>query len=164
MHEQACEDVDTCNTDQLSFKAFTSRWLAATMQRAPFTVSTIQPLLKASAMAAAQQCSGPNNECGFKWTRGATWDGTTGVGQQMSALEVIQANLITQAKAIVTNSTGGTSIGNPSAGSGSAQSMVDLNTEVPVTEAGKAAASMLTVAVVSSVIGGSFLMISEFGG
>ena len=100
MQEQACEDINTCDTDQLSFKAYTSRWLAATTQLAPFTASTIQPLLKSSAMAAAQQCSGPNNECGFKWTQGATWDGTTGVGQQMSALEVIQANLVTQAKSI----------------------------------------------------------------
>jgi mannan endo-1,6-alpha-mannosidase len=95
---------------------------------------------------------------------GATWDGTTGVGQQMSALEVIQANLITQAKPIVSNSTGGTSVGNPNAGSGSAESMADLMAEVPVTEAGKAAAAALTVAMVSSVIGSTFLMISEYGG
>jgi mannan endo-1,6-alpha-mannosidase len=164
MQEQACEDINTCDTDQLSFKAYTSRWLAATTQLAPFTASTIQPLLKSSAMAAAQQCSGPNNECGFKWTQGAKWDGTTGVGQQMSALEVIQANLVTQAKSIVSNSTGGTSIGNPNAGSGSAESMADLMPEIPVTQTGRAAAGVLTVAIVSSVIGSTFLMMSEIGG
>ena len=81
----------------------------------------------------------------------------------MSALGVIQANLIPQAKAIVSNSTGGTSIGNPNAGDNSPKTMADLWPEVPITTPGKAAAGVLTLALVSSVIGGSLLMASEFG-
>jgi hypothetical protein len=51
-----------------------------------------------------------------KWQSGTAWDGTTGVGLEMAALEVIQSNLIAQARGLVTNLTGGTSRGDYSAG------------------------------------------------
>lgn len=166
MHEQACEDTGHCNIDQLSFKAYYSRWLAATTKSAPFTYNTIKPLLKTSAAAAAQQCSGTvfSNACGAKWTQGSTWDGTNGVGQQMSALEVIQGNLIEQAKVLVTNSTGGTSVGDSAAGSSSTDNMSDLTAEEPVTTAGRIGAGFLTFGMASGVMLGSWLMISEIGG
>jgi mannan endo-1,6-alpha-mannosidase len=166
MHEQACEDTGHCNTDQLSFKAYYSRWLAATTKSAPFTYNTIKPLLKTSAAAAAQQCSGNvfSNACGAKWTQGTTWDGTNGVGQQMSALEVIQGNLIEQAKVLVTNTTGGTSVGNSAAGSSSTSSMSELKGDVPVTTAGRVGAAFLTFGTASGVMLGTWLMISEVGG
>lgn len=57
--------------------------------------------------------------CGLKWANNTgTWDGTTGVGQQMAVMEVVLANMIQQAGTPVTNSTGGTSVGNPAAGGG----------------------------------------------
>ena len=46
------------------------------------------------------------------------WDGRYGVGEQMSALEVIQSNLVAQAKGPMSGTTGGTSKGDPGAGSG----------------------------------------------
>lgn len=58
MQEVACEPQGTCNYDQPSFKAYLSRWMAATMQLAPFTTNFILPKLKASAIGAAGQCSG----------------------------------------------------------------------------------------------------------
>jgi mannan endo-1,6-alpha-mannosidase len=166
MYEQACETTDTCDTDQLSFKAYFSRWLAATTKYAPFTYNTIKPLLKSSAAAAALQCDGTafSNACGFKWTDGATWDGTNGVGQQMSALEVIQANLIDEAKVLVTNTTGGTSVGDSSAGTSSSSTSIDGVADSPITTAEKAGAGILTFGMVTALLGGTWLMISEVGG
>jgi mannan endo-1,6-alpha-mannosidase len=164
MIEQACETGNTCDTDQLSFKAYFSAWLASTSILAPFTSTTISPLLASSASAAAEQCSGPGNVCGFKWTNGATYDGTTGVGQQMSALSVIQSSMVQipgeKIVAPVTNSTGGTSQGDASAGTmtpGSSTGMMD--TTVVVTMGDKVAASFLTIAMVGGVIGGSAFVI-----
>jgi mannan endo-1,6-alpha-mannosidase len=166
MYEQACESTNSCDTDQLSFKAYYSRWLAATTKSAPFTYNTIMPLLKSSAAAAALQCDGTafSDACGFRWIDGATWDGTNGIGQQMSALEVIQANLITEVKVLVTNTTGGTSVGDSSAGTGSSSSSTDGTTDLPVTTAERAGAGILTFGMISAIIGGTWLMISEVGG
>jgi mannan endo-1,6-alpha-mannosidase len=98
MYEAACEPYETCNTDQQSFKAYMSRWLAKTSVLAPFTAVNIQPMLEASALAAAASCSGGADgvTCGTKWYTNA-WDGTWGAGQQLSALEVVQALLIANA-------------------------------------------------------------------
>jgi mannan endo-1,6-alpha-mannosidase len=161
MSEVACESNGKCNNDQMSFKAYLSRWMAATTKMAPFTYDTIMPKLKTSAVAAAQQCSGGSNgrTCGLKWTNGATWDGTYGVGQQMSALEVVQSNLISQVKAPVTNITGGTSVGNPNAGSGSVTTGSQYNT-TPSTTGDKVGAGFLTTFVLVSVVGGAWWIIS----
>lgn len=89
--------------------------MAASTKVAPWLYDDIQPYLAASAVAAAAQCDGGSDgvTCGTKWTTNGVWDGTYGVGQQMSALEVIQSNLIQRVQGPVSNSTGGTSSGNP---------------------------------------------------
>lgn len=114
MYEYACEPGLNCNTDQQSFKAYLSRWMAASTKAAPWLYTQIEPYLQASAAAAALACSGGTDgvTCGSKWYNG-TYDGLYGVGQQMSALEVIQSTLIQQVSGPVTNSTGGTSKGDP---------------------------------------------------
>jgi mannan endo-1,6-alpha-mannosidase len=124
MFEAACERNDpstqlSCNVDQRSFKAYLSRWLAATTLLAPWTVDTIMPLLRGSALAAAQSCSGGSDgvTCGNKWWVEG-WDGQYGVGEQMCALEVIQSNLVGRAKGPLSGATGGTSKGDPAAGGG----------------------------------------------
>ncbi|KAF1833751.1 hypothetical protein BDW02DRAFT_526971 [Decorospora gaudefroyi] len=98
MYEWACETGEFgrhCNLDQQSFKAYLSRFMAKTAMLAPFTKSKITGYLKASAVGAAKSCSGgaDGTTCGSKWYTGG-WDGTSGVGQQMSALEVTQALLM----------------------------------------------------------------------
>jgi len=98
MFEAACETGETgrhCNLDQQSFKAYLSRFMAKTAIMAPFTKDTITKYLKASAIGAAKSCSGGTDgkTCGSKWYTGA-WDGKSGVGQQLSALEVTQALLM----------------------------------------------------------------------
>ena len=147
MFEYACEPGGNCNTDQLSFKAYLSRWMAATTKMAPFTYDRIIKKLRTSAIAAAAQCNGgPDGvTCGTTWTNKGVWDGSAGVGQQMSALEVIQSNLITKAAVPVTNSTGGTSKGDPSAGTGQTTPDGGFLVLSPVTTADKAGAWFLTV-------------------
>jgi mannan endo-1,6-alpha-mannosidase len=59
MYEMACEPINTvgsCDTDQQSFKAYLSRWMAGTAKLCPWTHSTIMGYLKTSAVAAASQC------------------------------------------------------------------------------------------------------------
>ncbi len=136
-----------------SEKAFLTRWLAATTKSAPYTYDTIMPYLQASAKAAALQCSGGANGrmCGLSWYKGANWDGTSGVGQQMAALEVIQGNLIGQSRAPFTNMTGGTSKGNPNAGS---SSVSDPAATSPSTPGDRAGAGILTTLVLVGLVGG----------
>jgi hypothetical protein len=121
-----CEEYNACDVDQHSFKAYLSRWMASSTQMAPWIYDTSIALLKSSAKAAAEQCSGSPNVntgqstgtiCGLKWYLNGTWDGSNGVGQEMAALEVIIGTLVTPHQNVpLTNTTGGTSIGNPSAG------------------------------------------------
>jgi len=163
MYEEACEDVNTvgtCDTDQQSFKAYLSRWMAASTKIAPFTASYSLPLLASSAKAAALQCSGGTDgtTCGEHWTENATYDGNTGLGQEMSALSVIQANLITQAPELVTNATGGTSVGNSAAGSGSSSTSPTVITAA--TGADRAGAGILTALLIAGVLGGVGFMVT----
>ncbi|KAK9422428.1 putative Glycoside hydrolase [Seiridium unicorne] len=95
MFEHACETYDICKTDMLSFKAYMSRFMWATTQMVPSTLSTIQAKLQVNAKAAGSACSGGDSgtTCGFKWYVGG-YDGNTGLGQQLSALETIQGLLV----------------------------------------------------------------------
>ncbi|KAH6855194.1 glycosyl hydrolase family 76-domain-containing protein [Chaetomium sp. MPI-CAGE-AT-0009] len=117
MTEVACEPVDLCDLDQQSFKAYLSRWMAATTKWAPWTYDRIKPLLESSAIAAVSTCTGGGNGrmCGLKWNTGK-WDNNTGVGQQMAAMEVVLANTIQNSRSPVTDWDGGTSVGDPGAG------------------------------------------------
>jgi hypothetical protein len=151
MQEVACENNGKCDVDQHSFKAYLSRWMAATTKMAPFTFDAIMAKLAPSAQAAAQQCSGGDNvrTCGLKWQSGATWDGSSGVGQEMAALEVIQSNLIAQSKGPVTNTTGGTSKGNYAAGTATSS----IITITPATEADRVGAGFVTAVVLACFVG-----------
>ena len=166
MYEVACEDVNTvgtCDNDQFTFKAYFSRWLAGTTQLAPYTRTQIMAWLAPSASAAAEQCDGGSDgdTCGEHWTAGSVWDSTYGVGQQMSALSVIQANLIDEAPALVTNTTGGTSKGNPAAGTTSGSTSSSSETVItPATGGDKAGAGILTALMVTGVLGGVGFMVS----
>lgn len=167
MTEVACEPVNLCDLDQQSFKAYLSRWMAATTKWAPFTYDRIMPWLQASAVAAAAQCTGGQNGhmCGLRWTDDGKWDGSTGVGQQMAAMEVVLANMIKVVTPPVTNSTGGTSTGNPSAG-GSDVGLTDpssiLDARRPITAGDRAGAAMCTVVLLLACIAGIvFVMLDE---
>jgi mannan endo-1,6-alpha-mannosidase len=121
----AAKTTQAATPKAASFKAYDARWMATTSQLAPFTESTIAPLLLTSAEAAAASCIHPglplngNSDglaCAAQWTNGSTWDGTIGVGQQMSALSTILSTIIKTVPPPLTNATGGTSASNPTAG------------------------------------------------
>jgi mannan endo-1,6-alpha-mannosidase len=97
MFEAMCEQRSACNVDQASFKAYLARWLAATSLLAPFTAGRVGTILQTSAMGAAAACTaGPyGNTCGAKWYINAS-DGTSGLGQQLAAMEVMYALLVNE--------------------------------------------------------------------
>ena len=96
MFEQNCETANKCNNDQYSFKAYLSRWLGKSVTLHPELESTVMPLLKTSATAAAESCDG--GKCGTKWYIGS-YDGLTGPGQMMSAMETVASLLARDAEA-----------------------------------------------------------------
>ncbi|KAL8639958.1 MAG: hypothetical protein Q9228_003072 [Teloschistes exilis] len=160
MLEIACEPYNTCDTDNYSFKAYLARWMAASTKMAPWIYDGVMEKIRASAAAAALQCSGgPSGTfCGMKWTDGAKWDGTRGVGQQMSALEVMQSLLISKVAGPVTNATGGTSKGDPSAGSGGT-----FDPRLPqdsIQQRDRVGAGFLTTLVIVSGLGSAWWMIA----
>lgn len=142
----------------LSYKAYLTRWMAAATKFAPQITDRVVAVLGTSAKAAALQCSGspadrPNGRsCGLSWSKGAAWDGTSGLGQTMAALEVIQSNLIQQSRDPLTNATGGTSQGDPGAGIGDPTSS-DPTALKPLTTGDKAGAGILTALVVAAILG-----------
>ena len=162
MWEQACEPVSTCNIDQQSFKAYLSRWMAATTKLVPSLEAEIMELLRTSAVAAAQQCD--ENQygatCGTRWYEGKN-DGTAGVGQQMCALEVVQSLLVGSAPELVTNSTGGTSVGDYSPGRNTDR---DVERDaIEVTPGGTAGAAILTALLCVGVVGSVWFMVGTDG-
>ncbi|KAL3421429.1 glycosyl hydrolase family 76 [Phlyctema vagabunda] len=170
MTEQACEQPNNCDNDQVTFKAYFSGWLAGTTILAPFTKATIAPKLAATAAAVVKQCTGGDSgtECSFRWTDGKTFDGNIGIGQQMSALGAIHSALLSiqppdEIVAPVTNSTGGTSVGDNNAGSDSS-SDPNAMTEIKVTTTDRIAAGLLTAAVIGGVIGGILFLVLESTG
>ena len=160
MTEVACEPVDLCDLDQQSFKAYLSRWMAATTKWAPWTYGRIKPLLESSAIAATATCTGGDNGrmCGLKWNT-QKWDGSTGAGQQMAAMEVVLANTIEEARPPVTNWTGGTSAGDPGAGGAD---VGRKNREFPpISTAEKAGAYILTVLTIAGLIVGCVFVLMD---
>ncbi|KAF3926983.1 hypothetical protein ABW20_dc0109292 [Dactylellina cionopaga] len=116
--EIQCQDSNTCNSDQPSFKAYLSRWMGYTAQVAPYTYNDIMPRLRKNAQLAAATCIGQpgGTACGLKWNIGAQWDGMYGLGEQLSAMEVIQntAPFVAPVGYIRDANNGGTSKSNPS--------------------------------------------------
>lgn len=159
---EACEGSPKgCNVDQRSFKAYFSRWLADTAILAPFTHDIIMPKLAKSAKAAVKVCTAGDTgtQCGQKWSTGVN-DGSLGVGEQMSVLEVVQTNLIDETPGWVSEVQGtGSSTGNVNAGGGPRRA--DGVTITPVTTGDKVGAGILTALVLSCVIGGTVLLVLD---
>ncbi|KAG5974118.1 hypothetical protein E4U58_003577 [Claviceps cyperi] len=166
--EQFCEPNKLCNNDQQSFKGYLIRWLAATTQLAPYTYSTIKPLLETAATKAASVCIGspdatkykgpPGTACGYTWIPGGTFDGVVAVGSMMNALDAVMYNLIGKAAPPVTSKTGGTSKGDPSAGSGGTEDPTKLK---PLTIADKVGAGIITMLFVVGAIGSTAFMLMD---
>ena len=88
-----------------------------------------------------------------------TNDGSIGVGEQMAALEVVQALLVDEVPGWVSDVKGtGTSVGDVNQGTGSTASSRLTNSRT-VTTADRAGAGILTALVLIGVVGGSVTMI-----
>jgi len=162
--EVACEPLGNCDNDNFCFKGFLTRWLAVTTQLAPTTASTIWPYLQANGQGAAGQCDGGTDgmTCGMRWNS-TTWDGLYGVGEQMSALSAIGANMLNlkTLAAPLTSDTGGTSKSDPSAGTSDTNSRPDLPNIATrtITTGDKAGAAIITIIVVALMVGGAAWML-----
>ncbi|KAK7910905.1 hypothetical protein PG985_013386 [Apiospora marii] len=167
--ERPCEENNLCDFDQRSFKGYLTRYLAATMQLAPFSFDQVAPLLKSTAAAAAQQCSGsppaaqfkgiPGTACGFSWAKKDAFDGSVGVGEQMSALQALQYTLVKKTtRAAVTADTGGTSKGDPNAGISVQAKMPQIK---PITTQDQVAAGFITTAVTLSLLAACVFVVKE---
>ena len=164
MVEAACQPLGTCDTDQYAFKGITIRMLVVVSQLVPSTAATIWPYIQASAQGAAGQCIGgaDGKTCGFEWNS-TTYDGLYGVGEQLSALAVIGANMVNidnSLKAPLTSNTGGTSKSNPSAGtSTNTDSLLPSIVTKKMTTADKAGAAIVTILVLGGTLAGAAWMV-----
>lgn len=160
MYEPPCELIGKCNVDQLSFKAYLSRWMADVTQFAPYTYNSIMNKLRVTAQAAVAQCQGgeTGTYCGFRWSSG-TYDGTMGVGQQMGTLDVLQGLLAAQIKGPVTSTTGGSSEGNSGAGTESDETADEIQFD-RITNGDRAGAAILTAVVVGLIIAAVYMMVT----
>ncbi|PFH55576.1 hypothetical protein XA68_18021 [Ophiocordyceps unilateralis] len=148
--EIACETVGTCTTDMITFKGFMHRWYSVITQIAPSTYEAVAPVLNSSTAAAIKQCYGADygRQCGFRWAAGE-YDGRTGAGQEMNVLAAVSSQLLFlghKASRLppppVTARTGGTSQGDPNAGSGGDHVSEPMR---PITTADRAGAGILTI-------------------
>jgi mannan endo-1,6-alpha-mannosidase len=100
----------------------------------------------------------------MKWTQ-TEWDGSYGVGQQMSALSAVGSNMLRVGglKAPYTRDTGGESVGDPNAGtdadSGSGEEESHVLTD-PITMGDKAGAGILTALVLAFTLGGAWFLVA----
>jgi len=159
LYEPACEVTQTCNTDQTSFKGFLAEYLAYVTQMAPYTASQIFPLLATSAVAAGATCSGTGAgmTCSMQWTLGHYDGRARGVGEHLSLFNVLNANLVKYVNPPLTHNTGGTSQGNPDAGT---TGNPVVGTVTPATTGDKALAGVLTGTTAILLGFGGWLMIS----
>lgn len=162
MIERPCELEDRvqCNVDQHSFKGYMHRALANVAIVAPFTRPDIVKVLRSSTTGAAGSCLS-DGTCGFRWNTG-DYDGDRNrgpAGQQMSALAALSTLLLDQDhvnKGPLTNLTGGTSLGDPNAGS----NVVELEPLRPLTTGDRAGAAIVTIVVLASFVGSLSWMMS----
>jgi mannan endo-1,6-alpha-mannosidase len=142
LYEVACDAGDNCSVDQIAMRGILIRALTRVQDLVQDSMSSngttdstgpqltrpvISNILLKSAEAAAATCTGGDSgtECSDKWWTGK-WDGTTGLGQQLNALEIMLANLPAKAlestTSTVNSSTPTTSGGNSSATTNSSDS------------------------------------------
>lgn len=163
---EPCEASGKCDVDQRSFKAYFTRWLAATAQLAPHLHDNIIREIETSAMAAVQTCTAGSSgtQCGLRWTEGPVNDGSIGVGEQMAVLEIIQSNLVDRTRPWVSARAGtGTSVGDVEAGTNVRNRVEEeerIHTNIGTGD--KVGAGILTALVLLGVVGGSAtMMMSE---
>jgi len=160
--EYACEPLKNCNKDQRSFKAYLARWLGVTMQLVPETRGTIQPWIEGSTDAVAKACSDTPQglACGRTWYDNRD-DGERDVGNQMTAMSMVQTNFILKGAAPLADINTGNSASDPSAGSNGKTLVQDKIYTRKITAGDKAGAWILTVICIVMTIVGMFALLVE---
>lgn len=146
----------------MSFKAYFIRWVAVSTKWAPWLYDTVQPYFVSTAQAVAQSCNpaDPGAQCGQRWDTGGFYN-TTGPGQQMCALEAMNALLIDQAVGPVTAQTGGTSKGDPNAGTSGDTGVTGVAPPPEeITTADRAGAGILTAVLIIGSLGTTYWMVT----
>ncbi|GMG51768.1 unnamed protein product [Ambrosiozyma monospora] len=158
IYERQCQQSGSCTNDQRSFKSIFSRCLAMTARLAPQHESDIMKVIEASAEGAASSCSGGSDghTCGMNWGYGG-WDGWYGLGEQISALEIIQSTLVLQYDSPLTNDTGGTSQGDTEAGLDT-NDVTNVN-DITVKQKDKVGAALATTITLVVFVGLSVWMV-----
>jgi len=146
--EIACESLNHCNPDQLAFKGLLGHALVETLQVAPYTEGVILGKLKSSAEAAAKACS--DSGCAFVWD-GSSKNSTSGVGQELDALNYVQGLLYKEAAAPATNAT--STSGGSGTKSGSSASTTTSGTPAEVSKSAGASMMMMGSSAVMSLLG-----------
>nr|WCU24493.1 Dfg5 [Candida metapsilosis] len=155
MQETTCQPSGKCNNDQRSFRCLFSRCLGLTMKIIPEFEDKIRPNLEASAKGAAQSCSGGTDgvTCGEDWSANG-WDNQYGLGEQMSALEVMLALI---AEEPISVKTGGTNRTNYAAGTDTEDT--ENKNKIKIKGKDKAGAGVLTAIVLAILLGGGIWMV-----
>lgn len=158
MYEAACQPTGRCNNDQRCFKAIFSRFLGLTCLMAPAMNSDIQSYLADTIPGVQASCSGgtDGHTCGLNWGN-SSWDGFYGLGEQMSALELLLNTLVWEKPPPLSQDTGASSQGNGSAGTGSRTST--HTNEITVTGKDKAGAGVITAVVILLLLVSAWWMV-----
>lgn len=159
MYERACQDGDNCNNDQRFFKGVFARCLGLTALLVPELKSSVMPLLESSASAAAQACSGgtDGHTCGLNWETSG-WDGKYGLGEQVSALEMIQSVLTPEEPAPLSQEDEGVAVGDVEAGTSGSSARLGTN-DLDIQTRDKAGAAIITALVLAILLGGTVWMV-----
>ena len=94
MYEPACDTVNSCTADMLVHKATLAQMMWKTAALLPDTAAAIHAYLDPTVAAAVATCTAGDDgkQCGQRWYVGGN-DGSLGLGQQLSALELVQGLL-----------------------------------------------------------------------
>jgi len=163
MVEYACEPIRNCNRDQRSFKAYLSRWLSMSYQLVPQTQSQITTWIQASTQGVAKACSDTPKglACGRTWYDNKD-DGERDVGNQMTAMSMVQSNFILKNPAPLADIKSGNSKSDPGAGGKGAPTYTpEAIYTRKITTADKAGAWVLTVFAVLVSVFGMFALLVE---
>lgn len=182
------------NNDEPSFKAYTIRWMTVAGQLVPSIQDQVKKILAESAAGAAGQCIGKapgcsecstpagyslatpgtgSNWCGRRWYQ-SSWDGFSGMGEQMSAMSVFQNSLAFMdapggssgggsgsgggaSSVPFTSNTGGQSESRPDAGS----DVQDLRPLTPITTADRAGAYIMLIFSLAFTVVALWFMMTE---
>lgn len=154
MYEPTCMPSH-CQTDQRSFRAYLGRFLGLVSVLVPDTYDTIHHHLVDTANGIAQSCVGgyDGHTCGMNWSYSG-WDGYYGLGEEMSALDCLQALTVLDRPAPYTLMDGASSTGDVLFGN---ETYVATAKSLNLNKGDTAGASIITV-----IIGITILVLGYF--